>query len=163
MSFDALNISASALYAQRVKLDTIASNIANANTTRNADGTPGTYKRKEVVFEAIYNDAVNQYSSSSEFRPPELEGNLLKGGISSSSGMMTNGVAVSQIVEDKNTDFRRIYNPGHPDADKDGFVNMPNINVVTEMVDMIAASRAYEANVTTMEASKSMISAAMRI
>lgn len=163
MSFDALNISASALYAQRVKLDTIASNIANVNTTRNADGTPGAYKRKEVVFEAVYNNALIQNSSSSEFRPPELQGNLLKGGISSDSGMMANGVTVSQIVEDKNADVRRIYNPGHPDADKDGYVNMPNINVVTEMVDMIAASRAYEANVTTMEASKSMISAAMRI
>jgi flagellar basal-body rod protein FlgC len=163
MSFDAMNISASALYAQRVKLDTIASNIANVNTTRNPDGTSGTYKRKEVVFEAVYNNALNQNSGSSEFLPPELQGNLLRGGISSGSGTATSGVTVSQIVEDKSSDYRRIFNPGHPDADKDGYVNMPNINIVTEMVDMISASRAYEANVTTMEASKSMISSAMRI
>jgi flagellar basal-body rod protein FlgC len=164
MSFEALNISASALYAQRVKMDTIASNIANVNTTRKPDGTTGAYKRKEVVFEAVYNEAVNRENSgSSEFIPPQMQGNMLRGGISLNSPNVANGVAVSQIKEDNETAFKRIYNPGHPDAGKDGYVNMPNINIVTEMVDMISASRAYEANVTTMEASKSMISAAMRI
>jgi len=164
MSFDALNISASALYAQRVKMDTIASNIANVNTTRKPDGTSGTYKRKEVVFEAVYNNAMNQANGeSASFLPPELQNNTLKGGISFNSPNTTSGVTVSQIVEDKDTAFRKVYNPGHPDADKDGYVNMPNINIVTEMVDMISASRAYEANVTNIEATKNMISAAMRI
>lgn len=164
MSFDALNISASALYAQRVKMDTIASNIANVNTTRNPDGTPGTYRRKEVIFEAVYNKALEgNNSGSSGFNIPGMQGNTLKGGISFNTPSTANGVTISQISEDQNTPFRKTYNPGHPDADKDGYVNMPNINIVTEMVDMISASRAYEANVTTIEASKSMISAAMRI
>jgi len=163
MSFDALNISASALYAQRVKMDTIASNIANVNTTRKPDGTPGTYKRKEVVFEAVYNDAINQGNSgSASFLPPELQDGALRGGISFNSPSTSSGVSVSQVTEDKSP-FRRSYNPGHPDADKEGYVNMPNINIVTEMVDMISASRAYEANVTNIEATKNMISAALRI
>ncbi|MDD3013190.1 MAG: flagellar basal body rod protein FlgC [Candidatus Gastranaerophilales bacterium] len=164
MSFDALNISASALYAQRVKMDTVASNIANVNTTRNPDGTPGTYRRKEVIFEAVYNDAINKGSNgSASFLPSELQANTLQGGISFNTPNTASGVTVSQIVEDKDSSFRKMYNPGHPDADKNGYVNMPNINIVTEMVDMISASRAYEANVTNIEATKNMIAAALRI
>jgi len=162
MSFDALDISASALYAQRVKLDTVASNIANVNTTRKPDGTPGAYRRKEVVFETVYNKAIDQ-NGTTNFLSPEMQGDMLKGGISYDTPNTASGVSVSKIVEDTNSPLRRIYNPGHPDADKDGYVNMPNINIVTEMVDMISASRAYEANVTTIDASKNMISSAMRI
>jgi len=166
MSFEALDISASGLYAQRIRMDTIASNIANVNTTRNADGTPGAYRRKQVVFEAVYNDALGKNNS---YNPGEINisksksGNvLLKGEIGINSSNVASGVVISQIAED-NSPLKKIYNPSHPDADKDGFVTMPNVNMVTEMVDMISASRAYEANVTTIDTTKNMISAALRI
>ena len=165
MSFDALNISASALYAQRIKMDAVASNIANVNTTRNPDGTPGVYKRKEVVFSAIYNDAMNQAGMSEDNSGVKFGSGaniFLKGGVNMNSANLATGVSASQIVEDTNP-ARRIYNPSHPDADKDGFVDMPNVNIVTEMVDMIAASRAYEANISSIDTAKNMMASALRI
>lgn len=168
MSFDALDISASALYAQRVRMDTIASNIANVNTTRTADGTPGPYKRKEAVFKAIYNDSIKQYNPSNQnFGAQDLTsstGNhMLKGRVDYNAPNVANGVEIEQVQDDTKTPFRKEYNPSHPDADKDGYVNMPNVNIVTEMVDMISASRAYEANVTTIDTTKNIFSAALRI
>lgn len=163
MNFDALDISASALYAQRVKMDAISSNIANVNTTRSPDGKIEPYKRKDVIFKAVYNDAINTISEEFNLKRPVTEGvNVLKGGITLNSTEITQGVKVEEIVED-NTPAKKIYDPTHPDADKDGYVNMPNINIVTEMVNMISASKAYEANITTIETAKSMFSAAMRI
>ncbi|EKE02994.1 MAG: hypothetical protein ACD_20C00297G0011 [uncultured bacterium] len=167
MSFDALNISASGLYAQRIKMDAVASNIANVNTTRNPDGTPGVYKRKEVVFSAIYSDALKQNKNQSSDEIGEIkigsESNAtLKGSVSANTANVATGVNVDQIVED-NSPARRIYNPSHPDADKDGYIDMPNVNIVTEMVDMITASRAYEANITTLDTTKSMLASALRI
>lgn len=168
MSFDALDISASALYAQRVRMDTISSNIANVNTTRNPDGTPGAYRRKQVVFSAVYDKSLAQDGSVGESTSGgpgvnPMKDNMLKGGISLNSPGMATGVQVSQIAEDTTTPIKKVFNPSHPDADKDGYVSMPNVNVVTEMVDMIAASRAYEANVTTIDTTKNMFSAALRI
>lgn len=164
MSLDSLNISASALYAQRVKMDTIASNMANVNTTRNPDGTPGAYRRKEVIFAAEYGKAVGNEMNVDESKMGSNNGNpILKGRISSDNPMISSGVRVVQVSEDNETPMQKIYNPTHPDADKDGYVEMPNINIVSEMVDMLAASKAYEANVTAIDTTKSMISAALRI
>jgi len=142
--FNALEASASALTAQRLRMDTISENIANVNTTRTEDGTP--YRRKTVIFESQDgNIPFSSYLSGASRQ-------LLKSG----------GVRVSRIVEDQ-TQFKRVYDPGHPDADENGIVQMPNVDVVTEMVNMISASRAYEANVTAINATKSMASKALEI
>jgi len=133
--FDALNISASGMTAHRFWMDVIASNIANAETTRTAGGGP--YRRKQVVF--------------SSFRQ-ELEG----------SGGTGEGVKVVGVVEDPSPP-RLVYDPGHPDAREDGYVELPNVNPVTEMVDLVVASRAYEANAMALEAAKSMFLRALDI
>lgn len=164
MDFNAFDISASALHAQRVRMNTIASNIANINTTRNPDGTPGVYRRKEVVFSSVYNNKLGQDNNG--FSNTENTGssnNVLRGSVEENSGLISSGVKILEIAEDQTTPLKKVYNPSHPDADKDGYVMLPNVNVVNEMVDMISASRAYEANVTTIKATKSMISSAMKI
>lgn len=142
MNFNTLDISASALNAQRVKMDTIAANIANVNTTRGPDGSHEVYRRKDAVFSTIYNDVVNEKGEHQQ---------------------VASGVKILEIAEDTQTPLKKVYNPSHPDADENGYVDMPNVNVVTEMVDMLTASRAYEANVTAINATKSMVSAAMKI
>jgi len=135
--FDAINISASALHAQRVRMDVIAQNIANANTTRTEDGTP--YRRKIVVFE----------------ERKQSFGDILNEKLNASSDTYA-GVRVKAIIEDTSP-FKKVYDPTHPDSDQNGYVNYPNVDIVTEMVNMIEASRAYEANVTAMNITKSMI------
>ena len=130
--FDALNVSASGMSAERLRMDVIASNLANANTTRGADGQP--YRRQEVILQEK----------------------------SPSFGEVLGGVMVAGIVDDP-TPPRRVYDPGHPDADKNGYVTMPNVNTVTEMTDLIGASRAYEANVTAMQTAKSMFARTLDI
>lgn len=134
-SFSSFDISASGIFAQRTRMDVIANNIANAESTRTSDGGP--YKRQTVSFSTAYKDAVGNRSQPA-------------------------GVNVSSINEDP-TDYKTVYDPGHPDADANGYVKMPNVNVVEEMVDMISATRAYEANVTALNATKSMISSAIEI
>jgi len=165
MDFNALDISSSALTAQRIKMDTIASNIANVNTTRNPDGTPGVYRRKEAIFASVYGNMVNGKNNNGGDNSDDTSTNAsLKGSVSENSGLnASNGVKVIQVSDDFKTPLNKIYNPSHPDADKDGYVNLPNVNVVSEMVDMISASRAYEANVTSINATKSMITSAMKI
>ncbi|MEB3298631.1 MAG: flagellar basal body rod protein FlgC [Candidatus Sericytochromatia bacterium] len=123
------NTGESALAANRMWLEVIAGNLANAQTTRTEEGGP--YRRKVPLF--------------SEVLEAEMQ-----------------GVRVSAIEQDRSP-FQKVYKPGHPDADKDGFVNMPNVNVVTEMVDMIGVQRSYDANVTVMQAIKSMTNKAMDI
>lgn len=142
--FTALDIGASALTAQRLRMDVISQNIANANTTRTENGTP--YRRKLVVFE--------EKSSGNSFSSYLTQ--------SSKDMIAGNGVRVAKIVEDS-SEFKKVYDPGNPDADKDGYVSMPNVDTVTEMVDMISATRAYEANVTSMNATKSMAIKALEI
>jgi flagellar basal-body rod protein FlgC len=127
--FDAINTSGSALSAERLRMDVTAENLANAQTTRGANGEP--YRRKTVVL---------QQASGGGFA-----GALAK----------AEGVKVAGIVEDT-TPNRRVYDPGHPDADPQGYVELPNVDPVTEMVDLITASRAYEANVTAMQTAKAM-------
>jgi len=131
-SFD---ISAMGLSAQRQRLDVVAENIANVNTTRTPDGGP--YRRKQVVFETV------------------LAGQT-------AIGSDPQGVIVTEVTTDSAAP-RRVYEPGHPEADARGYVNMPNVNVVDEMVDMISATRSYEANVTALNATKGMLTKALEI
>jgi flagellar basal-body rod protein FlgC len=142
--FDALDIGASALTAQRLRMDTISQNIANAGTTRTASGGP--YRRRVVVFqEKSSGTPFSEYLSKS-----------------SRDRYIGSGVKVAKIVEDSSP-FKKIYDPGNPDADADGNVSMPNVDTVTEMVNMISASRSYEANVTAMNITKSMALKALEI
>ncbi len=168
MSFNAFDIAGSGMMAQRIKMDTVASNIANINTTRNPDGSPGVYIKKNVSFKAIYEDNLSRgpqnfgaNSVDAEFDPST--GNMmLNTGIALNTGMISNGVEVDQIYDSENG-VKTLYDPSHPDADAEGYVNVPNINIVEEMVDMISASKAYEANSTVAQNVKSMIQAAMNI
>ena len=138
--FDAIDIAGSGLSAERLRMDVTAENLANAQSTRGADGQP--YRRKEVVL---------QQADGAGF-----DGALrtaMGGASGSSSG--ARGVEVVGIAEDQAPN-RMVYDPGHPDANGDGYVAMPNVDSVTEMVDLISASRAYEANVTAMQTAKQM-------
>jgi flagellar basal-body rod protein FlgC len=138
--FGGLEISASGLTAERLRMDVTAENLANAQTTKGANGQP--YRRKEVVLQ----EAPGSFGAT-------LSQAMGSGSGSGSSG----GVQVAGVVEDS-TPLKRVYDPGHPDADAQGYVSMPNVDTVTEMVDLISASRAYEANVTAMNAAKQMFS-----
>lgn len=143
--FTAFNINASGLTAQRYRMDIISENVANANTTRTADGTP--YRRKVVTFEektggvekfgAVFNKAKNNYCG--------------------------NGVKVDAVAEDTWTEMNKVYDPSHPDADENGYVTYPNVNIITEMTNLIDASRAYEANSTAFNASKSIAQQALNM
>lgn len=142
--FDAIDIAGSALSAERLRMDVTAENLANAQTTRGPDGGP--YRRKVVVLEQ---------RGGSDF------GSVLARA-SGGSGSGAAGVAVGGILEDGAPD-RLVHDPGHPDADAQGYVRLPNVNPVTEMVDLITASRAYEANVTAMQAAKAMFAKTLEI
>lgn len=143
--FTAFNISSSGMSAQQLRMDVIAENIANATTTRTEDGTP--YRRKNVIF-TEKNANANAFNS------------VLKAATNSVVG---NGVKVSSIVEDKETEMSQVYDPSHPDADENGYVTYPNVNVVTEMTDLISATRSYEANITAFNATKAMLSKGLEI
>jgi flagellar basal-body rod protein FlgC len=134
--FSAMNVSASALSAERTRMNLISSNLANASTTRTPEGGP--YKRKDAVFSAA-----------------PLEGSAFSRTLDGATGKQVRQVQVERIVEDQNPP-RIQYDPSHPDADSQGYVAMPNVNVIEEMADMLTASRAYEANVTAVQAAKSM-------
>jgi len=131
--FSSMDISASALSAERTRMNLISSNLANVNSTRTAEGGP--YKRKDAVFTAT----------------------STKGSFGAALGHATDArrVEVTQIQEDQNPP-RLQYEPNHPDADASGYVAYPNVNVVSEMADMITASRSYEANITAAQAAKAM-------
>lgn len=154
--------------AQRAKMDTIASNIANIHTTRRPDGSKGVYVKKDVSFRAIYEDSVNRGFSNFQSNNPDAQfdprtGNLLiNANVALNNGLVTGGVQVEQIYE-REDGIKTVYDPSHPDADEDGYVDLPNVNIVEEMVDMIAASRAYEANATVAENVKTMMQSAMNI
>ncbi len=126
-----MKVSATGLSAERLRMDTIADNLANANTTRSVNGGP--YRRKVVVFQPIT-------------PTPQLPG----------------GVRAVAIVEDASP-LRRVYQPGHPDADPDGYVTYPNVDMIHEMVDLITATRAYEANIQAFNASKMMFMRTLEI
>ena len=135
MSLYGMDIGASGMTAQRLRMDIISQNIANVNTTRDVNGRP--YRRKAVVFQEKDATPFSQI--------------LMK-----AAGNVGNGVKVTQIVQDQETEMPRIYDPAHPDADEEGYVTLPNVNIVQEMTDLIDATRAYEANVTAFNATKNM-------
>lgn len=168
MSFDVFDVAASGMRAQRVKMDAISSNVANINTTRRPDGTVGPYIKKEVSFKAIYDQKLSQGASNFSSNATDAKfdpntGNMtINSGLSLNQGQMSSGVEVASITDAQNA-VRTIYDPSHPDADADGYVKMPNINIVEEMVGMVTASKAYEANSVAAENAKSMMNAAMRI
>lgn len=135
--FSSLNISATGMTAQRLRTDIIAQNIANVNTTRTSDGSA--YVRKTVVFGE---------KSSNGFQT--ALNSAMNGSVAGA------GVKVTAIVADTETAMKRVYEPSNPDADEEGYVTYPNVDTVTEMTNMIDASRAYEANVTAFNATKSM-------
>lgn len=154
--------------AQRVKMDTIASNMANINTTRKPDGSKGVYIKKDVAFRTIYEDNVNRGFSNFSSNSPDAQfdprtGNMLiNASVALNNGMVTGGVQVDSIYE-RADGVKTVYDPSHPDADEEGYVDLPNVNVVEEMVDMISASRAYEANATVAENVKTMMQSALNI
>lgn len=168
MSFNIFDIAGSGMTAQRVKMDTISSNIANIHTTRNPDGSKGVYVKKDVSFRTIYEDSMNKgYSNFSSNNPdaqfdPKTGNLLINANVALNNGLITGGVQVDQIYE-REDGIKTIYDPSHPDADEEGYVDLPNVNIVEEMVDMIAASRAYEANATVAENVKTMMQSAMNI
>jgi flagellar basal-body rod protein FlgC len=137
--FKSMSISASGLTAQRLRMDVISQNIANADTTRTAGGTP--YRRRAVVFQS-------RGQSFSAYLDKE----------SAQAG----GVRAASVVEDPSP-LKRVYDPQHPDADQDGYVELPNVDTTKEMIDMISATRSYEANVTAFNASKAMALKALEI
>ncbi len=158
--FGALNISASGLSAQRKKLDIIASNIANANTTRTEDGQP--YRRRITVMKA---KNLNSFEIALKEKSQKLaitNSKHLRGEPLTLTTRQRD-VSVEASVQEDPSEFRRVFDPTHPDADEDGYVYLPNVNMVSEMVDMISASRSYEANVAAIDAAKKMARAALDI
>lgn len=141
--FQAFNISATGMTAERFRTDIIAENIANINTTRTEDDEP--YRRKIVTFQTKEVTPFTEYYSHARSR------------------VLGNGVKVSAVTEDYTTDFVERYDPSNPDADENGYVYYPNVNTVTEMTNLIDATRAYEANTTAFEASKSLARAGLSI
>jgi len=139
-AFSSIRISSSGLSAERLRMDTIASNIANVSTTRGENGQP--YRRKVAVFQENLKQELNKNTNTYENK--------------------LNGVKAVGIIED-NSELRRVYDPTHPDADEEGYVLMPNVNILNEMADMIAATRAYEANVTAINSEKNMFMKALEI
>ena len=137
--FDAFNINASGMTAQRYRMDVISENVANANTTRTADGSP--YRRKVVYFE--------EKGGQTAF-------SRVLGEAAYNHGYSGQGVKIRGVLHDYDTEMNMVYDPSHPDADENGYVTYPNVNIITEMTNMIDASRAYEANATAFNASKSM-------
>lgn len=183
---DSYDITASALTAQRLRMDTISSNLANVNTTRKADGSIGAYHRRNVVFSPILAQSSSRYApNGKDFRPEggsavsdgelAMQGSssasmansggqmMLRASITNNNSAAAAGVQVVGIEEDTETPMKMVYDPGNPDADGKGYVEMPNVNVVTEMVDMISASRAYEANVTALQSTKGMAQSALEL
>jgi len=147
--FNSINIAATGLTANRTRLDVIANNMANINTTRTDEGGP--FRRSRVIMRPM----VESPYWRSPFLPDSMDNGLGR------------GVRVLEIQEDRSTEPRYVYDPTHPDAilsgPREGYVEMPNVDVVTEMTDMISASRSYEANAAIIDGSKSMFQKALEI
>ncbi len=141
--FGIMDVSGSALQAERLRAEVVASNMANAETTRTPQGGP--YRRQEVVFDSVASD----------------QGVFANHLLSESNGDI-GGVKIAAVVSDNSPGMRR-YDPQHPDADKDGYVTYPDINPLTEMVDMMGATRAYDLNSSAVQAEKGMISSSLDI
>jgi flagellar basal-body rod protein FlgC len=144
--YTSIQISASGLSAERLAMDVIANNIANVNTTRTPNGGP--FKRQLVVFAQKVDEQAKQQAAAAGVNPASV-GNL-------------DGVQVTQIINDPSPD-RLVYDPGNPEADAQGYVHYPNIQIIKEMVDMMTAQRAYEANVSAIKESRAMGNAVLGI
>ncbi len=134
MDLDILNTAGSALSAERLRMDVIASNIANTNTTYDADGNYKPYRRKFVEFEAILNKQTG----------------------------LSGGVSINKISEDE-SDLKKVYEPGNPNADENGYVEYPNVSMEREMVDLVTSKTAYEANIKAIQVFKTMFNSALEI
>lgn len=162
--FSGLSISASALRAQRVRQNVIASNLANAETTRGQDGQP--YKKQFVVLR----EATQEPDKRLLFGQDRMQGfttrpdhmPIPQAGFPIDKQKVGSGVEVAAIEQDT-TAPRLVYDPSHPDANKEGYVALPNVNVVQEMTDMISATRSYEASVTAMNSAKAMLMKALEL
>ncbi len=159
--FSGLDISAGGLTAQRKRMNAIASNIANIDTTRTEDGGP--YRRKIVLLKSQAQQMFSSMLQGAGLQLSATDGAHFadSGYESQTASTPIEGVEASETTD--NSPFKSVYDPGNPDADEKGYVKTPNINVVTEMVDMISASRSYEANVTAVNAAKTMAKDALEI
>lgn len=148
--FHSLNSSASALTSQRLRMDVISSNMANIDTTRGklVDGEWQPYRRKSVSFEPKQGQFSNFLNVAMGTRE---------------RGSVGNGVTVSKIQEDTETPFKQVYDPTHPDANAEGYVEMPNVDPLRETIDMMSATRSYEANITVLNSNKAMLMKALEI
>ncbi|HTW40799.1 MAG TPA: flagellar basal body rod protein FlgC [Solirubrobacteraceae bacterium] len=146
--FDAISIAGSGLTAERIRMDVTAENLANADTTKAANGQP--YQRQEVELEQV---GAGDFSSA-------LGGALQAGGAGTSAGAPPGGVKVAGIVADATPD-QQVYDPGNPEADAQGYVKLPNISTVTEMTDLISESQSYQSDVTAMQTAKSMFTSTL--
>jgi flagellar basal-body rod protein FlgC len=142
--FSAINATRSGLAAQRVRMDVVASNVANIDTTRTPDGT-GPYTRKVVRFESAG------------------DGSSFQAAMARINGKPDSGVVLTRVEDDTSTEGKQVYDPSHPDADADGFVQMPNVELVQEMTDLVSANRSYQANGTVLNALKQMALRALDI
>ena len=148
--FTAFDISATGLSSERYRMDIISENVANANTTRTEDGTP--YRRKVVSFETQETD--NSMPFGHVLDTLVGDGRTQHNVVSEQA--IGYGVKIPKISEDTHSEMKMVYDPSHPDADENGYVTYPNVDIVTEMTNLIDASRAYEANATAFSASKSI-------
>ncbi len=160
--FSSIKISASGLRGQRTKMDVVSRNLANAETTKTADGTP--YRRQRAIFEQVLGEKVQDHrlntgadSRLSRTHPAHM--NETMSGTREAAGGMSSEVSVAA----DSSEFRVIYDPGHPDADENGYIRLPNVNIIEEMVNMISASRSFEANATAVRATKDMTAIALEI
>lgn len=155
--FGVMDVSASALTAERIRAEVTASNMANAETTRTSAGTP--YRRQHVVFQAAgLEQGLSGMQAPALFHPASFASVL--GEHVAGQATVPGGVEISAVVEDKSPALKR-FDPQHPDADKDGYVSFPNIDPLTEMVDLLGATRAYGLNSSAVQAAKGMITASL--
>ena len=151
--FTSFDIAATGLSAQRYRMDVIAENVANANTTRTEDGTP--YRRKVVTFTTQETEHRGSFSHVLDHIVGDGH-NRYRNSFKENEEAIGYGVKITDIHKDYDTQMNMVYDPSHPDADENGYVTYPNVNIITEMTDLIDASRAYEANATAFQASKSI-------
>ncbi len=149
--FGAMDISATGLTVQRLRMDIISQNLANVDTTKTEAGTA--YKRKSILIQEKQDP-----KSFASYLATSMNANA----INTNSTKVGNGVKATKIIEDE-TEGPKVYDPTHPDADEDGYVTMPNVNSVTEMVNMISANRSYEANITALNTTIEMANKALSI
>lgn len=159
--FNSMKINVSGLSLERLKMDTINTNIANMRTTRTEEGGP--YKRKQVLFEESLKNIRNIKTDGTYYTRSDIKTD--KNGFITSigPGFKSFGVRVTGIEEDGEENFKREYKPDHPDADENGYVLMPNVNIVDEMIDLIKAQRSYEANLTAFNTSKNIYKKTLEI